>query len=239
MSYSGQLVEGKDLVNDSLVVIKEIVHGANSFRDLGQNRLALVGLLKSLFKGQLAMMRHFGYPMGIIERLADMEDYVISQTMKKEFDFGHLPFLPVVPKQKISIREQLSCIRTDGWYGSSGLRLDGIINLSSTPRVPYYLYDVDFTGILDPSPENNQYSRRGLLVEEVISLAVLVGIKRRDFVPSLSRYLSIDGRVKWLRLAKFDFPENRGSEVVLGVCEGQGLEERDSVPSCKCSLLGS
>lgn len=180
--------------------------------------------LTELFNSQVAILKVRGVSEETTQALERQLEYVITRSLSDERPVGPaleglIPFLPVIPREILSLSSQLEMIENEGKRGGlcpSMLRkLGRTCNLQETPFTPYYIFLVDDgRSALDMTPQGvflrpyevqrivEQRNYCSLTLEEGFAVGLhtdafgrhdlmLTGSYYPNEVPLLSRY---DGR---------------------------------------------
>jgi len=177
--------------------------------------------LAKLFDGQMEILKSRGCPQRILEVFQDQHDTVLSKAAKMEIPKDHIPFVPVIPRTYMGIYGLIHMVRNEDKVGYTSLDPNEITDKVETPKIPYFIYDVE-DGMLGKSPKKAEQliaeqKRSCLTIDESIALCVHTNVLsehyvdctgsrygRADLVPSI--YLNDDRpEIGWDHL---DFPDD-------------------------------
>jgi len=144
--------------------------------------------LENLFDTQIATLKERGVPEQIVEMCQNQRSSVLAKASETAFKEGRIPFLPVIPRDFLSIYSQMVLVKIGGKTGVNYLKPSLVTNVVKTPDEPYYIFDIeDGEAMLDKAPKDakkfiKKQGRRGLIEVEVISLCVHTNVLSRHFV---------------------------------------------------------
>ena len=98
--------------------------------------------LARLFGKQIKILKDRGCPGRIITTLQNQKIAVIKKASEMTFEFGHIPFLPVMSLKSYDVSKLMAMIEYSGHTSLSQAR---ILDLETVPKEAesYYIYDVE------------------------------------------------------------------------------------------------
>lgn len=145
--------------------------------------------LDKLFNSQIQTLKSRNTPRQIVAMLENQRGAVVARALDMYFKNGHIPFLPVIPKDILSINAQMRMVKNSQRTGRKINHYDHpvvVTDMFETPERPYYIFDIeDGTATLNKSPLDaqnliNKQGRRGLTEVEVIGLAIHTDVLTRQ-----------------------------------------------------------
>lgn len=126
---------------------------------------------KEMFGGQIARLEQAGYSHIIIGMLERQEDSVLEQASKIKIMKGGISFLPVIPRNYLSIKELMSGVepkaRTDVYFDPVK-----VSNVVQVPEHPYFIFDVRIRSDFREKPVRSEQGRSCLTVDEAINVLI-------------------------------------------------------------------
>lgn len=157
--------------------------------------------LVALFDAQITTLKERGCPGNIVAILEEHRKRVLELASGAEVDSEHIPFLPVIPKRYSTIYDQMRRVILDTKPGYTFLNPDKLSDLCTTPREPYYIFDVENgmgTRNLKPAEAEPVIAHAGrlcLTAVEVIALGTHTDIVRHLHVFALASRHHSKGRI--------------------------------------------
>lgn len=151
--------------------------------------------LMEIIGSQIKTLRERGCSENVLDELRQVAESAIKKAVTMVFKEGRIPVLAVIPKNIISISDQMKMVRNGEEVGSNYLY--ETTDVIQTLAEPYYIFDVeDGVGVLGKSVFDceeivvNQ-GRRFMTDVEVISLGIHTNVLSKHYVyAGGSRYKS-------------------------------------------------
>ncbi len=194
-----------------------------------------VDVLRFMFDMQLRALRAYGSPYGcykhVVSSLFEKKKETIDMAMDMEMFNGHIPFVAVVPKNRMNIYALMELLyNSHGKRGFLGFSQDKLIHSVPVPEDPYFMFNVeDGTSTLGKTSEEaksffDSQARSCLTVEEVIALCYFQSdVLLKHFLDCIGSYFSSDDRIPVLCL------KQRRPWIAL---RKDVAHEKCGVPSC-------
>ena len=129
------------------------------------------------FSAQMSVLKHHNCPQTTLRNFENKRTQVVARAV------GMLPsgskrisFLPVIPPNRLSIREQLSMIKNGNVPGCTRLDTAYLANMTQLPKEEYFIFSIEdgtrtlgWTPLFGERAFKTQPNRRGLSVPEIIS----------------------------------------------------------------------
>ena len=169
---------------------KKMMAQAESWVNIEMGRIRREKLDK-LFDSQIQTLKSRNAPKQIMAVLESQRETVVARALGMYVKNGHIPFLPVIPKDILSTDTQMRMVKNGKKTGRKINHYDHRVvttDAFETPGRPYYIFDVeDGTATLGKSPVDAQKliykrERRGLTEVEIISLAVHTDVLTRHYL---------------------------------------------------------
>lgn len=136
--------------------------------------------LETIFDSFISTLGNCGCPEPWLIALTVQRELVITKTLPMEFVDGHLPFVPVIPRDRLDLNKQMAMIRQEGDTGKTLLTPSLLTDrYEDLPTAPYFMIDVETAGETEELPPEtaagviNRNKQLGATTEEIIALAIL------------------------------------------------------------------
>lgn len=132
--------------------------------------------LQTLFDEQMTTLKARNCPKDIINVLTAKKDDVLKIAGEIEISEGHIPFMPIIPRQKVNLKKIIEMVYSHGNKGNTNILASELTNTINVPEEPYFIFGVnDGADTLDvPSDKAGDFiekqGRTCLTVDECISL---------------------------------------------------------------------
>jgi hypothetical protein len=172
--------------NDTGSIMSEIVFDLKG----GYNQANL----EKLFDSQILRLKNRGVNDNLLDRLRAKRHRVISRASTLNITFDRIPFLPVITKQQISLKDLLPLVIHDK-AGATRLEHLRLSDIADTPPAPYYIIDIeDGAWLQHIAPQEaeitvKQHRRSCLTYCEVVALSIHTDVLSNHWLMALgSRY---------------------------------------------------
>jgi hypothetical protein len=105
--------------------------------------LARRNALEKLFKAQITTLNDRGCPAEIIDLLGLLAVDVVHTAADMTFAERRLPFLPVIPRPRVVLSDQMAMVRYQNRIGQCYPHHEEITDSVDTPLSCYYIFDVE------------------------------------------------------------------------------------------------
>ncbi|MDO8443632.1 MAG: hypothetical protein Q7S78_01415 [Candidatus Azambacteria bacterium] len=158
------------------------------------------------FSAQIFALKRHDCPKMIVRTLEKKRPQVIARAG------GMIPsgskrvsFLPIIPSNRLSVREQLSMVKNGNIPGCTRLDTAYITNLELVPEEEYFIFSIEdgtktlgWTPIFGEKVFKAQPNRRGLSVPEIISLCRHTDVISRQNIDAILSKLKDKVPFLWL-----------------------------------------
>jgi hypothetical protein len=151
--------------------------------------------LRRVFDAQVHTLEQLACPTGILKTLQAQRSETITNAATLALARRRVPFLPIIPRRRLSIDTQMSMVRNAGFVGYSWLNPDAVSDVVSLPDDCYFIFVVeDGTQTRDTAPQDvenasTRQKRRCVTLPEAISLCIHTDVLgRQNLFAAASRY---------------------------------------------------
>ncbi|MBU4374985.1 hypothetical protein KKH38_00555 [Patescibacteria group bacterium] len=202
--------------------------------------------LDALFDAQVRVLGTRGCPERVMELFKQAQTRVVTKALKMEIEKNHIPFLPVITRNYITVFSQMRMVLNKNVAGRNSIYRDNATpanpfrDLVKIPKEPYYIFNVENgTSTKNGGPNKDeikeQVAKHGyvcLTGIEIIALAVHSDVLSKHNILGMNSFCN-----EWGVAVPYLFISTTGQPVLRYTYNLSNCDEEYGIPSRDCDVM--